>query len=312
MANGEIVRIDTSVNDAILRDLFKEATIQGDWRHPAIIISQLGRTARPEQSTHIEVIDVDEVHLDELLEETDTAYDSLKKVPIREEIQRQRERLETIDAQIVMLNTMYGEAKERLRTEGKDLKEKIKEKTISVNDSRQKKDAAIERHDLLKAEIEAIPDIVAEGIDSILDNTNFQSIADVQGGLGELGKRSLGSTDNAIKILEYRTAKTLMVNAIKFWELESQELERLTEQRLALITRLKDINNKILKEKDMRSAYTTKRVAPAGHLITETTRRDRIASAVIGMGQRAVDVFRKSPKLAIQKTQLIAEIEQNG
>jgi hypothetical protein len=257
-------------------------------------------------------VDSDAQRLDTVMTIVDESIDDIQAIPAREEIQKQKDRLDMIDARIALLDAECRKASVDLRTAGETLKEAIKNKTISVKEALLKKDDAIARYESLSGQLQCIPDLVAEGLDEIQDNTTLQSIAEVQYVLGELGQKSIGSKDIAIIILERRSARTLMLNAIRHWELESDELDNLKQERMRLISTAESLHTKLQEEKKLRAQYTTNRLEPAGHLITETTRRDKLADAVKGIGRSAVGLVRRKTQVPVVRTQLVVGVEQNG
>lgn len=310
MTNGEI-NLSNSENDRILRDLFREASIEGDWRRPDAFRS-LGKS--PQVEVVVEELDTDAIKLEEIMSSVDESFADIKAIPAREEIQKQKERLEMIDTRIALLDAECTKANADLQTTGQDLKEKISEKKQSVHEALEKKDAAIAKFEELEAELQSVPEIVAKGLQELLEDIALQSISEVHTGLGNLGQRSLGSHDIAVKILHLRSAKAVMVNAITHWEVETQSLETLKSDRTRLITTAEALKKKLDEEKKLREQYTNHRVVPAGHLITETTRRDRFANTITGLGASSVGWFlRKQPRQITRvQTQLIAGVEQNG
>ncbi len=310
MSSGEVA-LPNSDRDRVLRELFREAAIDGDWRRPDVFLS-MGRTPEVE---HVEVeLDTDADELDNRIKAVEASFSEVRAIPAREEIKDHISYLQLIDARIALIDAECTEATEKLAKAGKDLQEQVKEKKLSVLEALKIKDAAIAKYEELKAELQSVPEIVAQGIQELLQDSALQSISEVHSSLGDLGQRSLGNHDIAVKILQLRSAKAVMVNAITNWENETLALESLTTERTRLITAAEMLVNKLDEEKNARKKYVESRVIPAGHLVTETTRRDKFANAINGLGASAVGLFRRnqSQQITNVQTQLIAGVEQNG
>jgi hypothetical protein len=310
MSSGELV-LPNSDRDRVLSELFREAAIDGDWRRPDVFRS-IGKTTQGEDV--VEVLDIDADTLDAILKKVEASFAEVKAIPAREEIKDQIAYLQLIDTRIALIDAECTEAKKKLAEAGEGLKEKISNKKLAVQKALEKKDVAIAKFEELKAELQSIPEIVAQGLQALLEDTALQSISDVHSGLGSLGQKSLGNHDIAVKILQLRSAKAVMVNAITYWENETQALEAFTSERTRLITAAELLDKKLEEEKKSRKQYVESRVIPAGHLVTETTRRDRFAYAINGLGASAVGLFRRnrSQQDISISTQLIAGVDQNG
>jgi hypothetical protein len=302
MSSGEVVIPNSQSNGNVYDNYI-------DWRNPAVFYG-LGRTASPEVDT---TLDTDADKLDTIIGKVEASLADISDIPAREEINNQIARLQLIDARIALIDAECIEANEKLAIAGEELKVKICEKKQSVQEALVKKEAATAKFKELEVELQSVPEIVAKGLQELLEDIALQSISEVHSGLGSLGQRSLGNHDIAVKILQLRSAKAVMLNAITNWEDETQALEALISERTRLITAAELLHKKLEEEKRSRAQYVETRVVPASRLVTETTRRDRFANAISGLGTSAVGIFRRNPSQQTNmQTQLIVGVEQNG